>query len=139
MYYPSQKLLEIYAIDRRLGDLASSPLPRLKALREHFTLERSDGARFHAPPKDRQVLPLKLVPREEALRQHVDEVDVLLDVTAAHILELEIVDADGDRTHVTFSGFKLDAGVTPDDLKLRVPAGTTVSRPLEGTREQSGK
>jgi outer membrane lipoprotein-sorting protein len=138
MYYPSQKLLEIYAIDQRLGDLASSPLPRLKTLREHFTLQRSDGKRFH-PPKDRQVLPLRLVPREAALRQHIDEVDVLLDVTAAHILELEIVDADGDRTHVTFGGFKIDAGVTPDDLKLTVPADTTVSRPLEGKRERSGK
>jgi outer membrane lipoprotein-sorting protein len=137
MYYPSQKLLEVYAIDQRLGDLASSPLPRLKALREHFTMERSDGKRFHTPPKDRQVLPLRLVPREEALRQHVEEVHVLLDVTAAHILELEIVDADGDRTHVTFSGFQLDTGVTPDDLELTVPAGTTVSRPLEGKREPS--
>jgi outer membrane lipoprotein-sorting protein len=66
-------------------------------------------------------------------------VDVLLDVTAAHILELEIVDADGDRTHVTFSGFKIDTGVTPDDLKLGVPADTTVSRPLDGRREQAGK
>jgi outer membrane lipoprotein-sorting protein len=138
MYYPSQKLLEIYAIDQRLGDLASSPLPRLQPLREHFTLEKSDGKRFHAPA-DREVLPLRLVPREEALRQHVDEVDVLLDVTAAHILELEIVDADGDRTHVTFSGFKLDTGVTPADLKLTVPADTTVSRPLEGKREPAGK
>jgi outer membrane lipoprotein-sorting protein len=66
-------------------------------------------------------------------------VDVLLDVTAAHILELEIVDADGDRTHMTFSGVRLDTGVTPDDLKLSVPAGTTVSRPLEGKREPVGK
>jgi outer membrane lipoprotein-sorting protein len=139
MYYPSQKLLEVYAIDQRLGDLASSPLPRLKTLREHFTMERSDGKRFHAPPKDRQTLPLRLVPREEALRQHVEEVDVLLDVTAAHILELEIVDTDGDRTHVTFSKFQIDTGVMPDDLKLTVPADTTVSRPLEGKREQSGK
>jgi outer membrane lipoprotein-sorting protein len=138
MYYPAQKLLEIYTIDQRLGELASSPLPRLKTLREHFTLERSDGKRFH-PPKDRQVLPLRLVPREEELRQHIDEVDVLLDVTAAHILELEIVDADGDRTHVTFSGVRLNTGLTPDDLKLSVPPDTTVSRPLEGKRERSGK
>jgi outer membrane lipoprotein-sorting protein len=138
MYYPAQKLLEIYTIDQRLGDLASSPLPRLQTLREHFTIERSDGKRFH-PPKDRQVIPLKLVPREEALRQHVDEVDVLLDVTAAHILELEIVDADGDRTHMTFGSVRLDTGVKPDDLKLTVPEGTTVSRPLDGKREGAGK
>jgi outer membrane lipoprotein-sorting protein len=133
MFYPEQKLLEIYKIDQRLGDLASSPLPRLAKLREHFAFERYDGKDFH-PPKDREVLPLKLVPTEDALKQHVAEVHVLLDVQSAHILELEVVDADGaegDRTHVTFSSFKLDTGLKADDLKLSVPAGTTVSRPLD--------
>jgi outer membrane lipoprotein-sorting protein len=51
-------------------------------------------------------------------------------------LELEIVDADGDRTHVTFSGCRLDTGIKPDDLKLDVPKDTTVSRPLEGRQDQ---
>src|SRR4051812_42708886 len=97
MFYPSQKLLEIYTIDQRLGDLAASPLPHLATLREHFTLDREANAKAFHPPKGREVLPLRLVPREEALRQYVDHVNVLLDVEAAHILELEIVDADGDR------------------------------------------
>jgi outer membrane lipoprotein-sorting protein len=130
MYYPSQKSLEIYTIDQRLGDLAASPLPRLKTLREHFTMERSDGKGFK-PPKGRKVLALRLIPRDESLREHVARVDVLLDVEAAHILELEITDADEDRTHVTFSAIRLDAGVRPADLGLTVPADTTVSRPLE--------
>lgn len=130
MYYPAQKLLEVYPIDQRLGDLAASPLPRLGALREHFSVERSDAQSFH-PPKGRAVLPLKLTPRDDALREHVDHVGVLLDVEAAHILELEITDADGDRTHVTFSGIRLDTGVRPADLELTVPADTTVSRPLD--------
>jgi outer membrane lipoprotein-sorting protein len=130
MYYPSQKLLEIYAIDRRLGDLAASPLPKLATLREHFTLARSDAKAFK-PPEGRAVLPLRLVPSNEALREHVEHVDVLLDIEAAHILELEIIDADGDRTHVTFSAFRLDRGLKPADLELTVPADTTVSRPLD--------
>jgi outer membrane lipoprotein-sorting protein len=133
MFYPGQKLLEVYKIDQRLGDLASSPLPRLAKLREHFAFARYDGKGFH-PPKDREVLPLKLTPKDDALKQHVAEVHVLLDVQSAHILELEVLDADGaegDRTHVTFSSFKLDTGLKPEELKLSVPAGTTVSHPLD--------
>jgi outer membrane lipoprotein-sorting protein len=130
MFYPEQKLLEIYWIDQRLGELASSPLPRLKTLRQHFTIERGDGKGFSAP-KNREVLPLRLVPSEESLREHVQAVNVLLDVRAAHILELEIIDADGDRTHVSFSAVRLDTGLKPDDLDLDVPEDTTVSRPLD--------
>jgi outer membrane lipoprotein-sorting protein len=130
MYYPSQKLLEIYTIDQRLGELASSPLPKLATLREHFKLERGDIQSFKAP-KGREVLPVSLVPSDKALREHVDRVNVLLDVQAAHIIELEIVDADGDRTHMTFSNVRLDTGLKPAELELKVPADTTVSRPLD--------
>lgn len=130
MYYPPQKLLEIYAIDQRLGELASSPLPRLATLREHFRLDRGDLKSF-TPPKDRQSLPVTLIPSDEALREHIDRVSVLLDVQAAHIIELEIVDADGDRTHITFSHVRTDTGLKPADLDLKVPADTTVSRPLD--------
>ena len=138
MYYPGQKLLEIYTIDQRLGDLAASPLPRLSTLRQHFTIERSEGKAFK-PSKDRQTLALRLVPREETLREHVAHVDVLLDSEAAHILELEITDADGDRTHVTFSNVRLDTGVTPADLELSVPADTTISRPLDVKESSDGE
>jgi outer membrane lipoprotein-sorting protein len=130
MYYPGQKSLEIYAMDRRLGDLAASPLPRLKTLREHFEIARSDAKGF-TPPEGRAALSLRLTPADPSLREHVDAVRVLLDVEAAHILELEIVDADGDRTHVTFSDVRLDTGIRTDDLKLDVPADTTISRPLD--------
>jgi outer membrane lipoprotein-sorting protein len=130
MYYPDQKLLEIYAIDQRLGELAASPLPRLKTLREHFSVERTNGKSFK-PPKDRDVLALKLMPVEESLREHLDHVAVLLDVKSAHILEMEMVDADGDRTHVSVSNVRLDTDLKPADLKLNVPDDTTTSRPLD--------
>ena len=138
MYYPGQKLLEVYTIDQRLGDLAASPLPRLSTLREHFSIETSDGKAFKTS-KDRPTLALRLVPRQDSLREHVEHVDVLLDTEAAHILELEITDADGDRTHVTFGKVRLDTGVTPADLELSVPADTTVSRPLDVKDSPNGK
>ena len=131
MYYPGQQLLEVYPIDRRLGDLASSPLPKLNTLREHFTLERAEPGTFR-PREGRKSLPLRLIPIDEAIREHVEEVRVLLDIEAAHILELEVIDADGDRTRVTFQNVRLDTGINPAELALSVPEGTTVSRPLEG-------
>ncbi len=130
IYYPTQKLQEIYTIDQRLGDLATSPLPRLATLREHFVMERSGGESFN-PPKDRKTLLLKLTPIDKTLQEHVDRVNVLLDIEAAHILELEMIDADGDRTHVAFSKFRLDSNIRPADLELTVPADTAVSRPLD--------
>jgi outer membrane lipoprotein-sorting protein len=138
MYYPGQKLLEIYTIDQRLGELAASPLPRLSTLREHFTIQAGDGKAFKAS-KGRRTLALQLVPRDESLKEHVERVDVLLDTEAAHILELEITDADGDRAHVTFSNVRLDTGVKPGDLALSVPADTTVSRPLDVKEPSDGK
>ena len=139
MHYPGQKLLEVYPIDRRLGDLAASPLPRLGTLREHFTLARATDTKSFKPPKGRRVLALRLTPADASLRQHVDVVRVLLDIEAAHILELEIVDADGDRTHVSFTKVRLDTGLRADDLKLDVPPGTTVSRPLDVKDEQDAR
>ena len=135
MFYPGQKLLEIYTIDQRLGDLAASPLPRLQTLREHFSFQRSDTKSFK-PPKGRQVLSLNLIPLDASLREHLDEVNVLLDVEAAHILEMEMIDADGDRTHVLVSAVRLNTNVKPGDLKLSVPADTIVSRPLDVKDDQ---
>ena len=44
LYYPSQKLEEIYPIDQRLSDLLASPVPRLKAVRDHFQISRADNS-----------------------------------------------------------------------------------------------
>jgi outer membrane lipoprotein-sorting protein len=130
MYYPGQRLLEIYPIDQRLGDLAASPLPKLKTLREHFSIGRAEPETFPKADASKSVA-LRMIPLDEAIREHVDEIRVLLDSEAAHILELEILDADGDRTRITFEDVRLDTGIKSADLALTVPKGTTVSRPLE--------
>ena len=83
-------------------------------------------------------MPLQLVPIEEVIREHVEEVRVLIDIEAAHILELEVIDADGDRTHITFDDVRLDTGIKPADLVLSIPEGTAVSRPLEATDGSRG-
>lgn len=133
MYYPKQAVVEVYPIDRRMAELASSPLPRLASLRQHFSIEQLP--RDELPEADRDDpnrLALRLAPTDEFLRRHLDEVRVVLDVAAAGVTRVEIDDADGDRTVIRFSDVKTNTGMKASDLDLALPAGTKVSRPLEG-------
>jgi len=147
MYYPRQKVVEVYPIDRRLTDLASSPLPRLAALREHFQIDKADlkdvealqGGGAQSGEGSGPRIALRLTPTDELLKQHVDRVMVLLDADAACVVGVEVDDADGDRTVMRFSDVKLNAGLKDADVALALPPGTKVSRPLEGARaDQQG-
>jgi len=130
IYYPDQKLLEVYPLDQRLGELAASPLPRLDALAKKFSFEQIPTKDLDPKAEPSQFLALRLVPTDAALREHVKEVRVLLDVRGAYIVAAEMIDADGDRTVLTFAEVKPNADV--GDLELHVPAGTKATRPLEG-------
>ncbi len=132
MYYPRQAALEVYPIDQRIGDLASSPLPRLEALRRHFKIREIPLKDFSDGNDDTRQIALRLEPSEESLKEHVDCVNVLLDVRGAYILKLETIDADGDRTVVRFQDVKLNAGMKEAELALFLPPGIKVTRPLEG-------
>jgi outer membrane lipoprotein-sorting protein len=123
LYYPMQKAMEIYAIDQQLGSLAASPLPKLSVLREHFSFEAI--GEIDAPK-----LSLRLTPTDKALREHVDEVRVLLDAAAGFIVRGEIDDADGDKTVMTFSNIRANAKLKEADLHLDVPADAKITHPL---------
>jgi outer membrane lipoprotein-sorting protein len=130
MFYPRQHVVEVYPIDRRITDLAASPLPRLAALREHFTIEAADSNAANA--NDR--VAIRLTPTDAFLKEHVDQVLVVLDAAAACVASVEVDDADGDRTVIRFSDVKLNAGLKDADVALTVPAGTKESRPLAGVQ-----
>jgi outer membrane lipoprotein-sorting protein len=133
MYYPRQAVVEVYPTDRRLADLAASPLPRLASLRQHFTIEPlPPDQRPEAERDDANLLALRLVPSDDFLGQHVDEVRVVLDVAAAGVVRVEVYDSDGDRTVIRFSDIRTNTGIATDELDLALPAGTRVSRPMEG-------
>ena len=133
LYYPDQKLVEVYPLDQRMAEFAANPLPRLATLRKLFTIEQEPLKDFGTEgATDERQLALKLTPKDAALREHVESVRVLLDVSAAHILKAETTDADEDRTLITFSDVKPNAGLTDADVDLVLPEGTKVSRPLEG-------
>ena len=140
LYYPKQSVVEVYPIDRRLSDMAASPLPRLDALRQHFRIEALPADRVPADERgDANRLWLRLVPHDEHLAQHVDEVRVTLDVAAAYVVRVEMDDADGDRTVIRFADVKTNTGLKDSELYLTLPAGTKVSRPLDGVNGGGAK
>ena len=143
MFYPRQKVVEVYPIDRRITDLAASPLPRLASLREHFDIESAErvdraGAGGEQQGKPGGRIAMRLKPKGTFLKEHVDQVRVVLDVESACLVSVEVEDADGDRTLIRFSDVKLNVGLKDRDVALAVPAGTKVSRPLEGKKNGAG-
>jgi outer membrane lipoprotein-sorting protein len=129
IFYPAQKVLEVYPLDQRMGELAASPLPRLEALKKQFSMHQIPAADLQENDRVRFIA-LSLEPTDPSLRQHVQQVRVLLDVAHAYLVKAEITDADGERTLLSFSDVQINSDV--GDLGLTVPPGTKVSHPLEG-------
>jgi outer membrane lipoprotein-sorting protein len=134
IFYPDQKTLEVYPLDKRLADLAASPLPRLDVLKERFNIEQIPVTDLDKTAAAEHFIALRLAPKDASLAEHVKQVRVLLDVRNACIMRAEVTDGDGDRTVLSFRDVRLNADV--GDLALVVPPGTSVSHPLEGLSGQ---
>lgn len=135
LYYPRQKTVEVYPINQKMARLAASPLPRLDVLRKHFKVEEIPAREMNQLAEGPKFLALLLTPIDSALREHIDQVRVLLDADSAYILRAEMIDPDGDRTVISFADIQLNLDIKPDDLKLMVPEGAAITRPLEGLGE----
>jgi len=136
VYYPAQKTMEIYPLDKRLGELAASPLPRLEVLRSRFSFAQFPVSEIDRSADGKRFIALLLMPMNPSLRQYVSQVRVLLDVPSAYVREAEVTDADGDRSLLSFSDVQLNVDV--GNLDLTVPPGTKVTHPLEGLEGAPG-
>ncbi len=136
IFYPDQATVEIYDLTGQLGQIAASPIFRLAALREHFIIERSAPREGEEPVAGR--VELRLTPRAQALRDHLQEIRLGVDEDSALVRRAEIVNADAERTVMTFDRVKVNPGLTPEELALKLPRGTTVVRPLEPGPEKPG-
>jgi outer membrane lipoprotein-sorting protein len=140
IYYPAQKIIEVYQVQQKLGQLAASPLPRLAVLREHFTFTPI-GVSELGERDDTQFFAVRMEPADKDLREHVEEVRVLLDAQRGLIVRLEMRDSDGDRTLISFANVKTNVGLSDGDLRIAAPADVKITRPLaaveDGTREDA--
>jgi outer membrane lipoprotein-sorting protein len=133
IHYPKQRTVEEYRLDERLSDMASSPLPRLNSLQEHFAITRGETRdELHSPH-----LPLRLAPKHKQLAEYVREVNVAIDLQQGYLLWMQVLDVDDERTEITFSKHRINTGLSRDDLELKVPRGSRVVRPLDDLRDGS--
>ena len=130
-YYPADKAAEVYPLDQRAGELAASPLPRLGLLLKYFDVGLNSAAGGGVTG---DMLALRLKPLAGELKEHVDHVDVVVDVRRGYLTRMEMVDGQGERTTVSFTHVQLNTHVTEDAVSLKLPEGTRVSRPLEAAR-----
>jgi outer membrane lipoprotein-sorting protein len=125
IYYPQEKLMEIYPVGGQLGALAASPLPQLKVLKQHFSFARDNEG------SDTLHLALLLTPTDPMVREHVARIRVLLDMERGFMIRFEMTDPDGERTLMSFSNVRVNTGLDESQLKIRVPPDVKVVRPLE--------
>jgi outer membrane lipoprotein-sorting protein len=132
LYFPEQKVVEVYAVDQQLGSLAASPFPRLEVTKKYFTFERIPARELSPDADEAKHLALRMKPIDAELKKHLDEVSVLLEISSGLVLEAQTIDADGDRTVLKFSNIKTNTGLKEDDLAMDLPPGVKVTHPLDG-------
>jgi outer membrane lipoprotein-sorting protein len=132
LLYPKQKVMEVYAIDQKMGALAASPLPHLDTLKKTFSFEKVPARQLLPEADEAKHLALRMRPTDPEIKKHVDEVTVVLDVASGFVVRAQTIDPDGDRIVLSFTNPKINTGLKDGELELHVPAGVTVTRPLEG-------
>jgi len=130
IYYPDQKLVEVYKLGEDVREFSGSPLPRLAGLRASFDVTELKASEAGGTDDDKSVLAFELRPKGEELRKHLARVRVLVDTEIPATRRLEIEDVDGERTEISFKDVKVNAGVEDADLELGAPAGTREVYPL---------
>jgi len=133
IHYPKRKTVEVYPLDERLDQLFASPIPRLSHLRSQFKIERLSPSEVDKAYRDADhYLPVRLTASDASLQRYIDRVDVVIERTSGCAVWVEMVDADGERTVLTFSDMATNSGLTARDVELDLPAGTHVVYPLSG-------
>jgi hypothetical protein len=131
IYYPDHATLEVFELGGQFGWLTASPVPRLETLRELFTIRIGDRSPDEAAA-GADVVALVLVPRDAELAQHLQRVRAVIDRNTAIVRSVEMTAPDGERTEILFRDVKINPGLREQDLKLTIPPGTRVVRPLQG-------
>lgn len=130
MYYPADKLVEVYPVGEGFKDLAGAPLPRLSVLRERFEIAAIGAKEMGVASVSANEVAVLLTPKSAELRKHVASVKVLIDESRPAATKVVMTDPEGEETEILFSNIRLNAGVRDEEVVLKLPDGVRVSRPL---------
>jgi outer membrane lipoprotein-sorting protein len=137
VYYPADKLAEVYPVGARFRDAAGGPLPRLPKLREKFEMREmtNDEKKALGVESSADRLCVALTPKGDELKKYVAMVRVVIDTSVPCADRVVVSDPEGDETEIRFSGVTINVGMKDSELELALPEGTKVSTPgAETTR-----
>ena len=132
LYDPESNRVEIYPISAGLAAIIGTPLPRFARLKESFLIERVQ------PDNESEHIVLKLSPLDEELAKHIASITVWIDTKIPAATTLEMVDAEGDRTTITFSRIKLNQDLKDTDFELELPDDAMIEYPMGPIPESDG-
>lgn len=146
LYDPERRVLEVYPLERRLGELAASPIPRLATWVEHFAIESveanalSDQMREEAGVDDeaRPSVLVRLTPKDAALAEQVGLIVAVIDVESGLSRAMVWSSGEGERTEIVFADTRINSGLKPEDLAIELPDGTRVVYPAGPVEEAGG-
>ncbi len=130
IYFPEQRVVEVYELTDDVREFSGSPLPRLASMRASFDLAPLDASELGGDRAAQSLVALELLPRTEALKDHIASVRVLIDESIPAVLRIEIEDVDGERTEIWFRDIKVNVAVDDREMKLDVPPGVRRVHPL---------
>ena len=130
IYYPDERVVEIYAVAGDLRQLAGSPLPSLSDLTSHFDVRLVAPSSFAGEARPDRALAAELVPRTPELKDAVAHVVVLFDAAVPCVARAVMTDPDGERTEIEFKNVRTNTEFPDSVMDLRVPEGTREVHPI---------
>lgn len=125
LYYPQQQTAEVYDLGDRLDTMATSPVPDIAVLSLHFEPQHWNAG------DGEDLFEMTLAPKSPAMRDAVELVEVAVDPRTGTLDRFTLTDLDGEITEMIFINVELNPELDPEALKLDLPAGTRVVRPLD--------
>jgi len=136
LYQPQDKRLEVYPLQERFAMFGASPMPRLTELVQKFdTTKQPAEELFDALGDDgnsERYLALRLVPKDEKMREHVRSMALLVDRDAGRIQRLRLDQGAGESIEYRFTDMRTNVGLDDDVFELNLPDDVETVRPLEG-------
>jgi len=133
MFYPQERVVEIYTMPERFRELSGNPLGQFGAMRSMFRISQIDSATLETPPlssTESQYLALELSPIGSELQEHVSKIRVLIDCNIPCVTRLDVFDGDGACTTIKLANIQANIDVPDEDVETVVPDGTRESRPF---------
>ena len=128
MYYPKDKVLEVYPMHHAAGRLAAWPMLRPAQMADRFDIEPLPAT---GTPEQNQTLALRLKPRRKPLSERIRQIDVRIDPKRGVMKSLAIYDVDGDRTVMKLSDIRINQKLKDESVELTVPKSVRIIRPAE--------